>query len=261
MTRSRTWWIALVASAGIGASALLNHRGAIQSSQNESVLRQQERQLLQLLTENQRLSNLVAQASSEPTPPADYAGELARLRIEADGLRETSNRLSRQLTEARLHAGVQFFASGDARLSDHNKDLANTIAGGPRASGKLNDARALTAALRKYADEHKGELPASLDQATAYLPKPLDRDSPSWANAPLSGTNDFELVYRGSLHELAGIPPRRVALIREPQAWLSPNEKPARTYGFADGSATVVESDDNFATWDAQHIVPSPPGD
>jgi hypothetical protein len=260
MTRSRTLWIVLVASAGIGASLLLHHRSAMQSSQNESILRQQERQLLQLLTENKRLSNLVAHASSEPTQPADYAGELARLRVEADRLRETSNRLS-QLTEARLHAGAQFFASGDARLLDHNKDLASTIAGGPRADGKLNDARALTAALRKYADEHQGELPASLDQATAYLPKPLDRDSSSWDNAPLSGTNDFELVYRGSLHELAGIPPRRVALIREPQAWFSPNQKPARTYGFADGSATVVESDDNFATWDAQHIVPPPPGD
>jgi hypothetical protein len=77
---------------------------------------------------------------------------------------------------------------------------------------------------------------------------------------PLSGTNDFEIVYQGSQHDLSNIPPRRVALIRERQPWLTPDGRWARVYGYADGAASTVESDDNFQSWDAQHVIPPPGG-
>ena len=112
------------------------------------------------------------------------------------------------------------------------------------------------AALRQNTDEHQGELPRSPDQVAAYLPKPLAADSPPWENAPLSGTNDFEIVFQGSQNELTNIPPRRVALIREQQPWLTPYGKWARACGFADSAASTVESDDNFQFWDAQQIIP-----
>src|SRR5207249_261252 len=102
-----------------------------------------------------------------------------------------------QLMENRRLAGAQFFLKSDFDLMDYNRESAITFAGGPRATGKLNDARVLTAALGKYAEEHQGEFPRDLNQLTPYLPKALGEDSPPWANAPLSGTNDFELVYEG----------------------------------------------------------------
>lgn len=163
----------------------------------------------------------------------------------------------RQVAENRHLAGVQFFSSGDFHLLEHNKEIASTLARGPRETGKLNDARALTAALRKHADEHQGQFPPSLDQVAPYLPKPLEANSPSWVNAPLTGTNDFELVFQGSQNDLTNIPPRRVALIRERQPWLTADGKWARVYGFADGGASTVVSDDDFQSWDAQHIIPS----
>jgi hypothetical protein len=75
-------------------------------------------------------------------------------------------------------------------------------------------------------------------------------------NTPLSGTNDFEIVYQGSQNDLTNIPPRRVALLRERQPWLTPEGKWARVYAYADGAANRVESDDNFQSWEAQHIIP-----
>ena len=116
--------------------------------------------------------------------------------------------------------------------------------------------RALTAALRRYADEYQGEFPLKLDPVGLYLPTPLETNSPPWANAPLAGTNDFEIVYQGSQNDLSNIPPRRVALIRERVPWLTPDGKWARVYGYADGAASIVESDDNFQSWDAQHLIP-----
>ena len=72
----------------------------------------------------------------------------------------------------------------------------------------------------------------------------------------LSGTNDFEIVYQGLQSDLTNLPLRRVALIRERQPWLTPDGKWARVYGYADGAASPVVSDDNFQSWDAQHIIP-----
>jgi len=173
-----------------------------------------------------------------------------------DALRKQTNQLATDLAQKRRQAGAQFYLIGDFNLMDHNDEKNIAFAGGPRADGKLNDARGLTAALRKYADEHQGEFPFDLDSITTYLPKPLEPDSPSWVNAPLSGTNDFELVFQGLQRDLSNIPPRRVALIRERRPWLTPDGKWARVYGYADGAASIVESDDDFQSWDAQHIVP-----
>jgi len=75
----------------------------------------------------------------------------------------------------------------------------------------------------------------------------------------LSGTNHFEIVYQGSLNELRDVPLREVVLIRERQPWLTPGGKWSRVYGMGDGFPRIVESDDNFQSWDAQHIIP-PPG-
>ena len=72
----------------------------------------------------------------------------------------------------------------------------------------------------------------------------------------LTGTNAFEIVYQGSLDQLKNIPLGSVALIRDRQAWLAPSGKMAKVYGMADGSGLIVESDDNFQSWEAEHILP-----
>ena len=253
----KTIFTGVVIIAAVVASLLIQHRAQARLRENDSVLRRQDNQLAALAAENRRLANLVAQIKTDSATANDQTPELAKLRAKVQALRQQESQLAKQAAENRRLAGVQFYSRGDFNLLDHNQVIASSNGGGPRGAGKLNDARALTAALLKYADEHQGEFPLSLDQVTPYLPEPLEADSPSWMNAPLSGTNDFEIVYQGSQNDLTNIPPRRVALIREQQPWLTQNGKWARVYGYADGSASTVESDDNFQSWDAQYIIPS----
>jgi len=256
--QSRLILLGVVAVAVI-ASVLIQRRDQAKLGENDAILRRQDNQLAELTAENQRLSNLVVQTKSTRATAEDRTDELAQLRAKVGALRQQTNQLAKQVAENRRLAGVQFFSQGDFDLLEHNKETAISFGGGPRAAGKLNDARAITAALQKYADHSQGVFPLNLDQAAAYLPQALEADSPPWTNAPLTGTNDFEIVYRGSQDDLANIPLRRVALIRERQPWMTPEGKWARVYGYADGAAEMVESDDNFQSWDAQHIIPPPP--
>jgi type II secretory pathway pseudopilin PulG len=246
-----------IATAGVIASLLIERRTQARLRENDAVMGQQDNQLAELRVENQRLSNLVVQTRTNSAMAGDRTVELAQLRAKVEVLRQQTNQLGKQLGENPRSGGAQFLSRGDSNLMDHNYETAIPFEGGPREPGKLNDAKALTAALRRYADEHQGEFPLSLDQVGPYLPKPLEADSPPWVNAPLTGTNDFEIVYQGSQNDLTNIPPRRVALIRERKPWLTPDGKWARVYGSADGAASIIVSDDNFQSWDTQHIIPS----
>jgi hypothetical protein len=73
-----------------------------------------------------------------------------------------------------------------------------------------------------------------LDQIAPYLRK---------EHRSLTGTNEFEIVYEGSLDELTNIPLRSVVLMRERQAWLAPSGKWARVYLLADGQQRIIESE------------------
>jgi len=258
----RKFIIIITAALAVGAvivSLQIQRRTQTKFRAIDAILREQHNHIAHLAAENQRLSHRVAKPKPNHTMDIDRTAELEQLRAKIETLRQQTNRLA-ELTERRkqqrLSAGTQFFSEGDSNLLKHSRETTITFDGGPRAAGKLNDARALTAALRKYADEHEGAFPFNLEQIGPYLPKPSEADSPPWANAPLSGTNDFHLVFQGSQTDLTNIPPRRVALIRERQPWLTPDGKWARVYGYADGAASPVESDDNFQSWDAQHIIP-----
>jgi hypothetical protein len=257
MTKFKIILTGVVVAAAVTTSLLIQGRARSTLRENDAVIRRQDKQLAELAAENQHLCNLVVQTKTNGTTADDRAAELAQLRAKAETLRQQANQLAKQLAENRRLAGAQFFSLGDSNLRKHNNVIESTMGGGPRANGKLNDARTLAAALRKYADEHQAEFPLNLEEIARYLPKSLEADAPPWANAPLSGTNDFEIVYQGSQNDLTNIPTRRVALIRERQPWLTADGKWARAYGYVDGSAETVESDDDFQSWDAQHIIPA----
>ena len=91
---------------------------------------------------------------------------------------------------------------------------------------------------------------------TSYLPTTPEKDLHDWDNAPLSGTNSFEMIGEGSEAEFTNIPLRRIALIRERTPWQTPDGTWARAYGFADGDVEIDASDDNFQSFEAQYILP-----
>jgi hypothetical protein len=262
MKKSTFILLVAVAFAALTASLLNQRRAGTSIRKNQNSLRQQQKEIDRIIAENRDLPNGVSppdQTSEKNAGSSDYAKELAQLRAQAAALHLQEIQLSNQQWSSRLSAGIRMLASGNSNLLDHNNTLAATVAGGPKAdNSKLNDARGFTAAMRRYANENQGVFPSTLDQVTAYLPQPLSSNSPDWANAPVSGTNDFEIVYQGGTNDLGNIPPRRVALLRERQPWLTPDGKWARTYAFADGGAEIVVSDDHFQSWDALHVVPPP---
>lgn len=70
----------------------------------------------------------------------------------------------------------------------------------------------------------------------------------------LSGTNQFEMVFRGSPADVK-IPRSQIALFRDRQVWPGPDGKPRRIYVMADGSVQSIQADDNFQAWEREHIL------
>jgi len=248
----------VVVVAGITATILVHNHATEMLQSNGIALEQQTRQLAALTAENQRLTVQIEYAKTNPAARVNPAAELSGLRAQVASLRGQATEISMRLQKQRHGACTDFFAQGDANLREHGRRIDGTVRGGPRATGKLNDARVLMNGLLKFADDHDGRLAQNFDLIKKYYPPPLTDASESWENAPLSGTNQFEIIFQGNLAELTNIPPYHIAMIRETIPWTTPDGKWARTYGFADGSARIETSDDNFQSWDAQYTVPAP---
>jgi hypothetical protein len=176
----------------------------------------------------------------------------------------------------------------DSKSEEYQKQLDKMT------SGKRADVRHLSSAVHKYAREHENEFPTNLEQAAAYLyeiqaqdkarteqiqehlrklessglpNQEVDlRDLPPAETKLLAAPphkqqesfliREFEMVYQGSSNELTNVPWQAVALIRERQAWPTPGGKWARIYVMASGEIEIVESADNFQSWEAAHIIP-----
>lgn len=252
-----------IAAAALLASLMVQRQAEAALGQNVVSLRRQQQEIDGLTEENQRLSNQVAQAdhgADNANRGKDFTTELAQLRTQAAALRSQENQLSNRVWKSRISAGTRLLSAENYNLWDHNHGRGHIIlAGGPREDGKVDDALAYTAALLRYAQNNQGIFPQTLDQVTSYLPQP-NQKSERWDNGPVSGTNSFEIVYHGTTNDLIGIPLENVVLVRETQPWLTPDGKWARVYGLADGAARTVTSDDNFASWDALHILPTSTG-
>ena len=279
--------IAAIAASGLVTSLAIHHQAQMKLREKETVLRQQGNQLDKLAAEHQRLSNLLVEPDSSATkvPADDYTAELARLRTEAETLRKQTNELAKQLAENRRarplpHAAmptagsinIASYVVSDSNSEEYKEQLYRMASAAPHSlpltnDRTMDDARHLSFAVRKYAREHQGEFPSRFDQAAPYfydiqaqhyeqMRKLEPSLPPKQQESPLP--SEFEMVYQGSLNEFTNIPDQVVALIRERQAWPTPAGKWARIYVMANGFVRIVESDDNFQSWEAAHIIPPP---
>jgi len=113
MTKIKIAIVSAIAVAALAAPVLLQHESIAKLREENQTLQQQTGQLDSLQAENERLSNLVVQASTSPTSEEKQVPELARLRAEVGMLRDQTNDLGKQLTEVRRsHAGASFGSSG-----------------------------------------------------------------------------------------------------------------------------------------------------
>ena len=235
-------------------------------------------------------------AGDQTAELAKLRSEAAALRKQTNelGRQLAENRRSRQSqTRPRPRSDKHAYPGMVSVVSDAtSEEYANQLNRMTDRDGKMGDVLNLSSAVRKYASEHQGEYPTNFDQAAPYFyefqarankfheqfrelaessppPKEVNlRDlsadkGESGAPAPpkqqeSSRLGEFEMVYQGSYNELTNVPWQEVALIRERQAWPTPRGKWARIYVSASGEIEIVESDDNFQSWEAEHIIPPP---
>ena len=196
-------------------------------------------QMLQLQSNYENTSNQMATAREAKIPTGQQLTEVARLRAEVDRLRRKTNELAR-LQNANNHVASNT-DSPDAGDSPEEQQKRASIA-------KMQDVRLLVLGEIMFAQQNQGQLATNFDQIGSYLTN---------ASESLTGTNQFELVYHGSLNDLTN--PASTLLMRESQPWPTIAGKWARSYAFGDGHSEVhVEPSDNFDDFEQQHMASAP---
>jgi hypothetical protein len=191
---------------------------------------------------NQRLSNAIAQASAAPALSDADLRDLARLRGEVSQLRRLMGTVS-QLREEnrRLLAGApsDAGASADTTPADREAALAaETLEAGRKI------ARALPAALQRYAADHANALPADFSDLRRYF---------SSDSGPLIGLSLFEFVRE------EGPLPGDALVLRESGVREDASGTSRRVYAFGDGRVIEATSaDGEFDAWErAQGLQPA----
>jgi prepilin-type processing-associated H-X9-DG protein len=96
-----------------------------------------------------------------------------------------------------------------------------------------------------FAHDNGDQFPQTFEQISAYL-KSTDQ--------PSIDASQYEIVYEGALGALTNA--SATIVVREKQAFQTPNGAWARTYGFADGHAEVhVSADGNFEVYERKNMV------
>jgi len=135
------------------AIVLFIHQNAkVKMRENAAELRQQEGQLNQLLAEQQRLSNQVAEAKDSTN---SQLSELTKLRNKAQALQEQTNKLGIQVKSNRQLRASQRAVAAESRPPEYYKELFRI------AGAKPIDGRNLTTAFTMYASDHQGRFPSS----------------------------------------------------------------------------------------------------
>ena len=237
MTKLKAGIIGAVAVASVTTPMAVRHLGQLRES--DRLLRQQNDQLALMTAENQRLSNAAAPARAPLSD--DQFKELLRLRGEIGLLRKQTNESGRLRAENnRLRASLN---NSEQNLHEAESDPAAEQEK-QMAIAQMNDAKSLMLGFYLHAKDNQDRFPTNSDQIARYL-----TEIPA-----LTGTNEFEIVYQGSLKELTS--PQSVIVLRGRHAVRTRDGRWARTYGFADGHSEFhASADGNFEAWEKQRMV------
>ena len=230
MTKLKITLIIATVALSVTVTLVIHRNAQVKLLENDAALRQQDKQLTELIAEQERLSNRVAEAKNSTN---SQLNELAKLRDRAQMLQKQTNELGFQLKSNRLARASQPASKPNRIHPNTTTNFTARLRPSPRRQKSQRSVRHVCFGSSR-------PFPSSFDQVAEYLRK---------EKMPLSGTNQFDIVYRGSLDDLKGIPRGAVAVIRDRQSWVAPSGKWARVYGLANGSSLIVESDDNFRAW------------
>jgi hypothetical protein len=237
--------VVILAVAGVVASFMIQHRTEARLREQREVLNRQDHQLAEVSAEHERLSDRMASVKS--SPPDEPMRELEKLRVEAGRLREQTNVLGRKLDQSstsRKLLGFTSFPPGSTYTPEERARREEI------AAGKKQDAENLHWAFWDYYRKHQEQFPSSLDQLRPYLEE---------QHRTLTGTNEFEMIYAGPQDGLTNFPTQMLAVLRERQPWRAPSGRWARVYGMLTVPPRIVETEDDFQSWEAEYVVVPPP--
>ena len=231
--------VCAVVLASMVTPMVIKHNAGVRLHEMNAVLRQQAERLAQLAGQNQRLSNLVAQA--KPPLSDEQFGELLRLRGEMGILRQQTNAIQKLRAEnRRLAARLTTAQKREGRMSaaQFEEELL-----AEKLEAMSNICRELQPALRSFANDHTNQAPRNLQQLRDYFPA---------SEGPMVGLFSFGFV--------RGRPPIVVSgdalILRDTELHRKPDGKWARFYAYGDGRIVEATSDDgNFDTWEKQHGI------
>jgi len=226
-----------VCTLGLGFAVWIQRQGLTETHRNELQIHRQQQIIDQLGEEQSKLSNRIAHAVADSHRTTN---EIAELQQRARSLESESNRLAAAMASRSGSSKTPNPPKPQPRPPEYYQELHK------RAGAKAIDARNLSQAILGHANDHQGRVASALSQLDLYLRQ---------QGLSLSGTNQFDLVFQGTLAQLQSVPGGAVALLRDRQVWTAPSGKPARVYGLANGASLIVESDDDFKAWEAEHIL------
>lgn len=198
MTTLKLGVVGAIVVGGVATPLAIQHQSLVKQRKENQALRQQVEQMANVAAENDRLSNSVVRAHSATSD--DQLRELLRLRGEVGMLRSQSNQLERlQAENRRLQASLaKTGPNPEAQAVDSESAQRET------AIARMNDAKLLVLGQLLYANDNTQQVARSLDQLEPYL----HDKTPS-----LTATNQFELVYQGSLQDIQN--PSQIIVVRE----------------------------------------------
>ena len=226
----------IAVAAGLGTALVLEQQAWSRLQNQNEALEQQVTQLRQSAAATPNVPDPVDRAGTL-APREDQAQELDRLRREVGALRQEPTDLPRLQAENReLKA-----------MTDKPDDPAEAEFM-EETQVRVNHMKQWGLSFLLYAQDHEDRVPESFEQAAGI------QDS----EALLEFTNQFEIVYRGTLQGV--VDPGKTLFFRELQARQSPSGEWVKVYGLADGSTvTHTEADEEaFEAWEKERLPDQP---
>jgi hypothetical protein len=173
--------VGAIAVAVIATPVVLQHESISKLRAENRVLQEQQSNFAQLASENERLSNLVAQANSAPALEQNQVRELLRLRGEVSSLRQQSKELA-QLQKENRELRTRQAATPPLRQAPIPGDDAAA------RDACINHLRQIDGAMQQFALEHKL---SENDSVTAEQIMPYLKNYTDVFRCPSGGTYSF----------------------------------------------------------------------
>ena len=184
MTKLKPAILGIVAAVAVATLVIIQHQSVSRLREESRTLQEEQNKVSQLTSENERLSNLLAQANREQSMQPDQAHELLKLRGEVTSLRQKSKELARLQQENQELRAQQAAVRQQAPASFQVALAADAAA----RNDCINHLRQIDGAIQQYALESKLSVN---DSVTAEQILPYLKNPDAVLRCPSGGTYTF----------------------------------------------------------------------